>query len=148
MKQNSVGRPVDRHALMALEAAVVAEASGEPVGDVLTNWFAPGMYARQIDLAAGSMVVGKIHKHAHLNILVKGVVQVASEFGTETITAPHVWVSEAGIKRAVLTVEEATWLTIHPNPSGTECLNELEDEVIAPSYEALDAYFKGLEDKT
>ena len=106
----------------------------------LTNLFAPGVYVRQIDLPEGSVVVGKIHKHAHVNMLMAGVVTVVSEFHTETFAAPRVWISEPGIKRAVYTHEDAMWMTVHPNPEDTTDLDAVEEDVIAPSYEALDAF--------
>ncbi|NBR01299.1 MAG: hypothetical protein EBT97_12810, partial [Actinobacteria bacterium] len=43
----------------------------------LWHAFAPGAYARTIFIPAGTLVVGKIHKHAHLNILIRGRVSVA-----------------------------------------------------------------------
>ena len=106
----------------------------------LTHRFAPGLYIRQFDLPADSLVVGKIHKHAHCNFLLAGVVKVASEFHTEIFAAPRTWVSEVGIKRAVHTLEDAMWITVHPNPSNTQDLDELEAEVIAPNYELLDSF--------
>lgn len=134
---------VSRHALMTLEAAAQGLAEQLDLDDVTTNWFAPGVYARQIHLPAGSLVLGKIHKHAHLNLLLVGLVEVASEFHTEMFAAPRIWVSEPGIKRAVRTVEDAMWVTIHPNPGDGQDMGEIEDEVIAPTYEQLDSFLAG-----
>ena len=54
----------------------------------LKHYFAPksekygcSTYAREIFLPKGSFVVGKIHRHQHLNIISKGKVKVFTEFG-------------------------------------------------------------------
>lgn len=135
--------PVPRAVLLTLEEETRAQNDPTDWDDYLTHMFAPGVYARRFDLPADSMVVGKIHKHAHMNFLMTGVVTVASEFHTETFAAPRIWVSEVGIKRAVYTIEDAVWVTIHPNPSDTQDLGEIEDEVIAPSYAQLQAFLSG-----
>ena len=36
------------------------------------HFFAPGMYGRRFTMPAGMLVVGKIHKHAHLMMVLKG----------------------------------------------------------------------------
>jgi hypothetical protein len=135
--------PISRIALMALEAATVAQNDPTNWDALTTHHFAPGVYARQFDIPKDCMVIGKIHKHAHLNFLMKGIVSVASEFHTETFAAPRIWVSEPGIKRAVLALEDTQWVTVHPNITDTDNLDELEDEVIAPTYEQLDAFLAG-----
>jgi len=134
---------VSRHALMALELAAMALEQHIDLDELVTSWFAPGVYARQIHLQAETMVMGKIHKHAHLNMLMMGTVEVASEFHTETFAAPRIWVSEPGIKRAVYTLVDAMWITIHPNPDDTQDLDKIEDEVIALNYEQLDCFLHG-----
>ena len=143
MDTSTVSVPVSRAALMELETRTREQNDPTDWDLYLTHRFAPGVYARQFDLPADSMVVGKIHKHAHMNFLMRGVVRVASEFHTETFAAPRVWVSEAGIKRAVYTMEDAMWVTIHPNPGDSQDLADIEDEVIAPSYAQLEAFQQG-----
>jgi len=135
-----VSAGVPRDVLMALHQATQDEDDPTNWDDYLTNHFAPGVYARQFDLPEGSMVVGKIHKHAHLNILMEGTVKVASEFHTEVFAAPRIWVSEPGIKRAVYTLRDAIWITIHPNPEDETDLYVIEEEVIAPDYRQLDHF--------
>ena len=142
-KQELTGPGVPRSKLMELHHATEREGDPTDWDAFLTHRFAPGVYARQFDLPEGSMVVGKIHKHAHLNFLMGGVVKVVSEFHTEIFAAPRVWVSEPGIKRAVYTLEDAMWITVHPNPEDCTDLETIEDEVIAPSYDQLDHFLAG-----
>ena len=100
----------------------------------LQHVFAPGAYARTIFIPAGTVVVGKIHKHAHLNILSQGTVCVMTETeGDRPLTGPLTMVSPPGTKRAVYAVTDAVWTTIHLTNSTD--LEEIEAEVIAPTFE-------------
>jgi hypothetical protein len=103
----------------------------------LWHAFAPGAYARTIFIPAGTLVVGKIHKHAHLNILIRGRVSVATEEGPMELEAPRVMTSKAGTKRVVYTHEPTLWTTIHLTDKTD--IEQIEDEIIAKSYEEYDA---------
>jgi hypothetical protein len=103
----------------------------------LWHAFAPGAYARTIFIPAGTLVVGKIHKHAHLNILIRGRVSVATEEGPMELEAPRVMTSKAGTKRVVYTHEPTLWTTIHLTEKTD--IAEIEDEIIAKSYDEYDA---------
>jgi hypothetical protein len=95
-------------------------------------------YAREMFIPKGTLIIGKIHRHAHLNIISKGKVSVATEFGTKYLEAPCTFISEVGLKRAVIAEEDTIWTTIHLTNKNSEAdLADIEDEVIAPSYEAL-----------
>lgn len=107
----------------------------------LTHTFAPGSYARGIQLPAGALVVGKIHKHAHLNIVSRGLVTVVTEFGRMTIDArehPVHFTSQPGTKRALYCHEETWWTTIHLTDKTD--LAEIEREIIAQDFVELDAF--------
>lgn len=103
----------------------------------LTHTFAPGMYARQIFIPKDTLIVGKIHKHAHLNMLMKGTVFVASEAGPMLYTAPCTMVSQAGTKRVIYAHDDAIWTTIHL--TNETDLDKIEEELIAKSFEEYDA---------
>lgn len=107
----------------------------------LKHTFAPGMYAREILLPADTFIVGKIHKHAHLNIVTRGRCTVVTEFGRREIDAsqgPVTFTSDAGAKRALYVHEETIWTTVHL-VSSTD-LAEIERDIIAPDYPELDAF--------
>lgn len=107
----------------------------------LKHSFAPGMYSREICLPAGTFIVGKIHKHAHLNIVTKGRVTVVTEFGKREIhvtDGPITFTSDAGTKRALYVHEDTIWITIHAVQSAD--LAEIERDIIAPDYAELDAF--------
>lgn len=107
----------------------------------LQHTFAPGQYARTIAIPEGAFVVGKIHKHAHLNIISRGLVTVVTEFGREVLDArvvPVVFTSQAGSKRALCCHQDTVWTTIHRTDSVN--LAEIERELIAADYSELDAF--------
>lgn len=100
----------------------------------VTHHFAPGLYAREIFLPAGVRIIGKIHRHAHVNTISKGRVTVFTEFGTQDLQAPVSFVSQPGTKRAVVAHEDTIWTTYHPTQETD--LAKIEQHVIAPSFEA------------
>ncbi len=102
----------------------------------VTHHFASGVYAREIFLPKDSLVVGKIHKHDHMNIISSGKVSVSTEEGNKIIEAPCTFVSPAGTKRAVCALEDTVWTTIHVTKETD--LEKIEDETIAKSF---DEYF-------
>jgi len=95
-------------------------------------------YAREMTIPKDTIIIGKIHRHKHLNIISKGRVSVITEHGLKHYTAPCTFISEMGTKRAVYAEEGTLWTTIHTVSYGSEeYLDKIEAEVIAPSYEDL-----------
>lgn len=131
----------DRDKLYALQEGLIDAA---PVNAPLQHLFPPGLYMRTIFLPAGATLVGKIHKHRHGNILSMGHVRVFTEFGgVEDLRGPLQMISEPGTKRAVKAITDTVWTTIHLNPTNTQDLKQLEDEIIAESYHAYEMFAKG-----
>jgi hypothetical protein len=102
----------------------------------IKHHFAPGQYGRECFLEAGTMAIGKLHRHAHLNVISKGRIYVATEFGVDLLEAPATFVSPAGTKRAVYALEDTIWTTVH-STSETD-LEKVEAEVICPDYETFE----------
>lgn len=135
-----------RQLILGFEAAL-RNVPGAVLGDCfpLKHTFTPGIYSREITLPKGVVVVGKIHRERHLNFISRGHVQVFTEDGgLEELIGPITMVSEPGTKRTVHVLEETVWTTIHHNPDDLTDLDELEELVIAPSFEAYDG--KALQD--
>lgn len=126
-----------RAAILALQESIVRE--GLDVGPEscpVRHHFAPGSYAREMTLPAGLVVVGKIHKHAHINVISKGRVLVFTEQeGVLELAAPCTFVSSPGTKRVVAVQEETVWTTVHVTDKTD--LAEIEAEVIATDFEEL-----------
>lgn len=98
----------------------------------LRHHFAPGMYGRECPIPAGMVVVGKIHRHQHFTFLLSGEATINTDRGMERITGPHVWVSQEGAKRALLTHTDCVFFTVHLNPDDTTDLAVIEARTIEP----------------
>lgn len=136
----AVDKVVTREQIMNLQQEL---AQFEQVEFELKHYHARGIYAREIFVPSGGIVVGKIQKYTHINTISKGRVIVITEAGRMDIVAPFTFVSEAGSKRCCVVLEDTIWTTYHATEK--ESLEEIEDELIAPDFGALDAFLKGIE---
>jgi hypothetical protein len=124
--------------------AMIANGTIESIAEecTLKHYFSPKdetygccTYAREIKLPKGSIVIGKIHRHQHLNFITQGEVIVYTEFGEKHLKAPCTFISEVGLKRVVYAIEDTLWTTVHMTQFESEAeLDKIEDEVIAPTY--------------
>ena len=130
-----------RQAIVSLEEAMIKEfGPQENTDDVapINNYHCKGNYAREIFIAADTCMIGKIHKHEHINVISKGKCIVVTEAGRETLEAPLTFISMPGIKRAVYAITDTVWTTIHPTEETD--MDKIEDEVIAKDFNSLDKY--------
>lgn len=111
--------------------------------------FTEGLYAREVLVPKGMLLVGKIHKHEHINIISKGDVSVLTEFGSERLAAPVTFISAPWTKRVVYAHEDTVWTVIHRTDETD--LEKIEEAVIAKNYDELvkleDMQLLALEDK-
>jgi hypothetical protein len=80
----------------------------------VVNRFAPGIYAREILMPAGNMVVGKEHRTGHLNIMLTGRALLLVNGVAQEVTAPFICKSKPGAMKVAVIYEDCRWLTIHP----------------------------------
>lgn len=111
--------------------------SGHEIDLPVQHHFARGVYARELFIPKGTVLVGKIHKYSQINVVAKGDISVLTEEGIKRVRAGTTIVSGPGIKRAGYAHEDTIWLTIH-GTNETD-LDRLEDELIAGSFEEFDA---------
>jgi tetrahydromethanopterin S-methyltransferase subunit E len=71
-----------------------------------------------------------------MNILVSGSIRVTTDEGVQTLTGPMVFNSKAGSKKAGYAITDVVFLNVHP--TNLTDVDEIEKEVIAPSFEALE----------
>jgi quercetin dioxygenase-like cupin family protein len=102
----------------------------------LTHSFAHGLYARQIDMPAGYLIVTKIHKRSNVTIVLKGKCSMLEEGGVRVIEGPQYFITPAGTMRALYTHEDSTWLTVHATTE-TE-IDKVEDYITAKSFAEVD----------
>jgi quercetin dioxygenase-like cupin family protein len=147
---NSVAKVQFRENIINVQEGILKMIAYGAVKDTLpdcklTHYYAPidenygcGTYARQMFIPKGTLIIGKIHRHQHLNFIMQGKVSVSTEFGPKYFEAPCIFVSEVGLKRAVIAEEDTIWVTVHLTKHlGEENLAKMEEEVIAPSYKEL-----------
>lgn len=121
-----------------MQKAVDAMMEGLSSGDFVeqecqvTHRFAPHCYLREIFMPKDAVVIGKIHRTKHFNIILSGEVTVVTPTSRERIKAPHTFISEAGVQKAVFVHEDCRWQTVHITDSTD--LDEIEKEVIAKTY--------------
>ena len=118
--------------------ALISQCPDAEFGDTptcpLKHEFADGIYVRTIKIPAGMLITGKIHRHSHPNVLLKGRVTVLTECGgMEDLEGPLVMISPAGTKRALYTHTECEWTTMHA--SDETDLEILEKHIICDSYD-------------
>ena len=101
----------------------------------VTHRFTKGLYLREIFMPKGSRVIGKIHAAEHFNVVLTGKVTVITVDGKEEITAPHTFISKAGIQKVVIVHEDCTWQTLHVTDKTS--IDEIEKEVIVDSYDKI-----------
>lgn len=110
----------------------------EQVECPLKHYFAPGVYLREIFMPAGTIVIGKIHKTEHFNLIERGSCFILHPDGShEKLIAPSVFVSKAGVQKVLYILEDMVWRTIHV--SAERDLEKLESELIeADDYPVFD----------
>ncbi len=94
----------------------------------VAHHFAPGVYARELRIPAGTLLTGKMHKTTHLNVVSAGDITVWTEDGMKRIQAPFTFVSHPGTKRVGYAHSDTVWTTIHVTDETD--LERIEAEVI------------------
>ena len=97
--------------------------------------FADQIYIRQANLPAGYVVVGCVHNHLHTWFLLTGSICVIE--GDEKVVhiAPCYTVSSPGAQRAIYALEDCIFVNVHKNPSNTQDIKELEQEIVSMTME-------------
>lgn len=103
----------DRDKVSLLEAEMLKQ---EQIVCPLKHYYSPGVYARELTIPAGTLLTGRIHKYAQLNILSGGEIDVLTHEGMKRVKAPFTIVSPPGTKRIAYAHTECVWTTIlHTN---------------------------------
>lgn len=126
-----------RHYITGLQEQIKESSDSLPPESCpVTHTFAPGLYMREMCLPKGVLAIGKIHRESHANVISTGKVLVLTERGVQVLQAPCTFVSECGVKRVALALEDTTWTTFHV--TATTDLAALEKELIAEDYSAIE----------
>lgn len=79
----------------------------------LTHTFSDGVYAREVFMPKGMVVVGHIHNTTHLNIVSSGKAFLYINGEISEVTAPYTFESKAGCRKILFIIEDMFWTTIH-----------------------------------
>jgi len=128
-----------RETIIAFQVALQELVAGDPLHQLElepSHHFAPGAYARELFIPADTCIVGKIHKHAHVNVVSQGDISVLTEEGVRRIQAPLTFISLPGTKRVVYAHTDTVWTTVHVTEETD--LDKIEEYVIAKTYDDYD----------
>ena len=93
--------------------------------------FAPGIYAREMFIPEGTLLIGKIHKHRHHNFLMQGsIIVLTEEGGVKLLQAPLMIVSEPGTQRVGYALTDSIWTTAHVNEDDGQDIKVIEDRIV------------------
>jgi hypothetical protein len=108
-----------------------------PQADLQTEHYfsESGMYCRKVFRPAGTLIVGKVHKHHHLFLCAMGEIIAWTENGMKRLKAGDVVESKPGTKRVTLAVTDAIGVTVHRTDKTD--LDEIETELVEPDNTAL-----------
>lgn len=125
-------------------AALATALKGGPTIELeVRHHFSEGVYARELIIPKGTVLVGKIHKKENLNIVTKGLLHVVTEEGLKTMQAGDVVVSPRGVQRAGYALEDSVWITVHGTHETD--LEKIEAEFVAQDEAEYLAYSKVIE---
>lgn len=85
-----------------------------PAEAPVTHHFAHGVYGREMFIAAGTILTGKIHRFATLNFLMQGEITVTTPEGVRRIVAPAIFTSKPGCKKVGYAHTDVIWVNVHP----------------------------------
>lgn len=78
------------------------------------NLFAGGVYAREVFIPKGTLVVGKVHVTDHINIALQGDLTFLTVDGPKRFKAPGMFAAPAGTKKLAYANEDSIWVNVHP----------------------------------
>lgn len=120
-----------------LEKTLLAKIESEQIEAAecpVRHTFPHGLYVRTVRMPAGAVVIGAEHKESTLNIFHSGRMQVMINGQITEISEPRMFVSDAGIRKVALILEDVEFSNVHPNPDNCTDVDELERRfVIQPN---------------
>ena len=126
------GQNPTREQLAELEARL---RESPPTDCPVTHHFADGVYGRELFIPAGTVLTGKEHRFATLNLLMKGEITVSTPDGMRRLTAPAIFTSQPGCKKAGYAHTDTVWVNIHPTK--LRDLAAIESKFIEPETPAI-----------
>lgn len=92
--------------------------------------FCAGLYARELDIPKGAVIVGKQHAEENFFVLTRGELTVWTPTGMKRVRAPFMVVTRPGDKRVAYAHEDSTTINFHANPGDEKDMKLLEARYI------------------
>lgn len=84
----------------------------------VSHYFTPGVYAREITIPKGTVLVGAMHRDQNLAILSKGCMKLLTDDSTVIINAGDPPINCAAERaNAAVALEDSVWTNFFPNPT-------------------------------
>lgn len=109
-----------------------------PEATPVRHLFLPGRYIREMDLPAGHLFIGRVHRKGHIMLLCEGVVHLITEHSFTVYTGPDAVMSTPGYQTVCQIIRSSRVRTIHPNPGEERDTEKLEREIFEPVEPALE----------
>jgi hypothetical protein len=109
--------------------ALQAEISKHEQYEPLTNHtFHGGMYCRKVTQLADAIIVGKVHKKEHFLVILSGELAITEGGNVIHFIGPQVLSSFPGTKRAIYSITDSIYMTIHRTDAIT--VEDVEIELV------------------
>lgn len=76
--------------------------------------FMNGVYAKELHIPRGFVLVSHRHRYDHLSILASGEIWLTVDGATRTINGPRAITIRAGTEHTVRAITDAVWFCVHP----------------------------------
>lgn len=93
----------------------------------IRHYFAPGIYAREMSIPAGTVVTGAVHKTENLIVVSKGRLRIVTDDGTRDVAAGETFTCKPVMKNAVVALEDSRWTNFFSNPTNERDTDKLVD---------------------
>ena len=103
-------------------------------------------YIREMTIPAGTLFLGRTHRHGHEVQLLKGSVIHVTEHGKFPVDAYHSVHTTPGYNMVAYIVTDVVCRSVHPNPTGSRDIQALEDDAFE-SVEALNLLGKSIHEQ-
>lgn len=118
--------------IQSLQNAIANELDCYDIEELTTHHFCEGMYARELFIPAGTVLVGKMHAKENFFVLMRGDMTILTPNGVRRVKAPFMVVTKPGDKRVGYAHEDSVTFNFHPNEDDQQDLKLLEARYIVP----------------
>lgn len=95
----------------------------------IAHLFDDKTYIREVRIPAGTLIVGRVHRHGHEMQLLEGSVLLIGEGFRMGKQAPDAVTTGPGFQMVCFTLSNVVARTIHPNPEDSRDIEALEADI-------------------